>query len=105
MVAAYQDRMRIRGITRTFGVCYQTVMIWLGKKAAALPAFEDTLLPSQSGDVLELDELWSYRLNTTKPQWYYRLPDQSQPVKWPGVCPAGRVPTQKHGARVRQRTG
>ena len=26
---------------------------------AALPAFEDTLLPSQNGDVLELDELWS----------------------------------------------
>lgn len=27
---------------------------------ASLPALEDTLLPSQKGDVLELDELWSY---------------------------------------------
>jgi insertion element IS1 protein InsB len=27
---------------------------------AALPALEDTLLPSQKGDVLELDELWSF---------------------------------------------
>ena len=26
VVAAYQDRMSLRGITRTFGVCYQTVM-------------------------------------------------------------------------------
>jgi insertion element IS1 protein InsB len=27
---------------------------------AALPAWEDTLLPSKKGDVLELDELWSF---------------------------------------------
>ena len=32
VVAAYQDRMSIRGITRTFGVCYQTVMKWVGEK-------------------------------------------------------------------------
>ena len=32
VVAAYQDRMSIRGITRTFGVCYQTVMVWVGEK-------------------------------------------------------------------------
>jgi transposase-like protein len=32
VVAAYQDRMSIRGIQRTFGVCYQTVMAWVGEK-------------------------------------------------------------------------
>ena len=32
VVSAYQDRLSIRGITRTFGVCYQTVMVWVGKK-------------------------------------------------------------------------
>ena len=32
VVAAYQDRMSIRGITRTFGVCYQTIMVWVGEK-------------------------------------------------------------------------
>ena len=32
VVAAYQDRMSIRGITRTFGVCYQTVLRWVGEK-------------------------------------------------------------------------
>ena len=32
VLAAYQDRMSIRGIRRTFGVCYQTVMVWLGEK-------------------------------------------------------------------------
>ncbi len=63
--AAYQDRkskdrMSTRGIKRTFGVCYQTPMVWVGKKVAVLPAFEDTLLPSRNGDVLALDELWSF---------------------------------------------
>ena len=52
--------MSIRGITRTFGVCYQTVMRWVGKKAESFPAFVDTLLPAKNGDVLELDELWSF---------------------------------------------
>ena len=33
VVAAFQDRMSIRGITRTFGVCYQTVMRWVGGKS------------------------------------------------------------------------
>ena len=35
-------------------------MVWLGKKTEQLPAFVDTLLPGQNGDVLELDELWSF---------------------------------------------
>jgi hypothetical protein len=51
--------MSTRGIRRTFGVCYQTLMKWVGEKIQALPAFEDTLLQSQKGDVLKLDELWS----------------------------------------------
>ena len=32
VVAASQDRMSTRGIQRTFGVCYQTLMRWTGKK-------------------------------------------------------------------------
>lgn len=27
VVAAYQDRLSIRGVTRTFGVCYQNIMV------------------------------------------------------------------------------
>ena len=37
VVAAYQDRMSIRGITRTFGVCYQTVLTWVGEKTGSAP--------------------------------------------------------------------
>ena len=32
VLAACQDRLSLRGIQRTFGVCYQTVMAWLGEK-------------------------------------------------------------------------
>ena len=71
VVTAYQDRMSIRGITRTFGVCYQTVLVWVGEKAATLPAFEATLLPSQKGDVLELDELWSFVQKKTQECWLW----------------------------------
>ena len=37
VLAAYQDRMSLRGIKRTFGVCYQTVMAWLGEKSGGSP--------------------------------------------------------------------
>ena len=33
VLAAYQDRMSTRGITRTFGVCYKTLMRWVGEKS------------------------------------------------------------------------
>ena len=33
VVSADQDRMSIRGITRTFGVCYKTVLRWVGEKS------------------------------------------------------------------------
>ena len=37
VVAAYQDRMSTRGIRRTFGVCYQTLMVWVGEKSGGAP--------------------------------------------------------------------
>ena len=36
-----------------------------------MPAFEDTLLPSQGGDVLELDELWSFVEKKTQQVWLW----------------------------------
>lgn len=33
VVRAYQDRISTRGIKRTFGVCYQTLMVWVEKKS------------------------------------------------------------------------
>ena len=42
-----------------------------GEETEALPAFEDPLLPSQNGDVLELDELWSFGQKKTQECWLW----------------------------------
>ena len=36
VVRAYQDRMSLRGITRTFGVYYKTIIKWAGEKNGEL---------------------------------------------------------------------
>lgn len=38
---------------------------------AKLPAFADTLLPSKKGDVLELDELWSFVQKKAQAVWLW----------------------------------
>ena len=35
VLSAYQDRLGLRGIQRTFGVCYLTVRKWLGEKSGS----------------------------------------------------------------------
>ena len=47
VLAAYQDRMSLRGIKRTFGVCYQTVMVWLGEKSGATSGLRGHALARQ----------------------------------------------------------
>ena len=37
VVAASQDRMSLRGITRTFGVCRKTILRWVGEKSGKSP--------------------------------------------------------------------
>ena len=39
--------------------------------AAALPALSDTLLPAEAGDVLELDELWSFVGAKANARWVW----------------------------------
>ena len=49
VVGAYQDRMSIRGITRTFGVCYKTVIRWVGEKSGATSCLRG-YAPAQRGE-------------------------------------------------------
>ncbi len=71
VLATCQDRMSTRGIRRTFGVCCQTLMKWVGEKIQGWPEFVDTLLPSQAGDVLALDELWSFVHSKAQEGWLW----------------------------------
>ena len=48
VLAAYQDRMNIRGIQRTFGVCYQTVMKWLEEKWRGCPRSRTRCYPAST---------------------------------------------------------
>ena len=41
------------------------------KKAEALPPLSTTLLPAEKGDVLELDELWSFVGCKLNPRWVW----------------------------------
>ncbi len=41
------------------------------KKAESLPPLSDTLLPAEAGDVLELDELWSFAGSKANPRWVW----------------------------------
>jgi transposase-like protein len=59
ILRAYHERSSLRGIERTFGVARQTVAKWLKEKANSLPEMPP-LKEAQPGDVLELDELWSF---------------------------------------------
>ena len=112
VLAAYQDRMSLRGIHRTFGVCYLTVMRWLGEKTEALPAIVDTLLPAENGDVLELDELWSFVQSKAQQLWLWvalcrrtrqivawTLGDRSLQRACDLRCPARGIPATRHPQR------
>lgn len=59
ILKAYHERSSLRGLERTFGVARQTVAAWL-KKAQHLQPLENTLVPACPGDVLKLDERWSF---------------------------------------------
>ena len=41
------------------------------KKVASLPPLSDTLLPAEKGDVLELDELWSFVAAKENARWVW----------------------------------
>ena len=41
------------------------------KKADSLPPLSETLLPAEAGDVLELDELWSFVGSKLNPRWVW----------------------------------
>lgn len=59
ILSAYNERSSMRGVQRTFGVSRPTLASWI-KKDEASPKLEDTLMPAESNDVLEADEMWSF---------------------------------------------
>jgi insertion element IS1 protein InsB len=71
VLRAAQERVSLRGIERIFNVCRQTVAKWIRDYLKQLPLLTDTLLLYEVGDVLELDELWSFVLDKEQKRWVW----------------------------------
>ena len=71
VLKASQERVSLRGIERIFGVCRQTIAKWMQTYLKQLPVVADTLLLYEVGDVLEIDELWSFVLGKVQKRWVW----------------------------------
>jgi len=71
ILRAYKERASMRGLERIFDITRQTVARWIKAIVRALPDLKDTLVPAQPGDVLEIDELWSFVLKKSRKHWLW----------------------------------
>ena len=69
-----RDQVLSAYLERTFGINRLTITSWI-KKAKHLPSLSEKLLPAQSDDVLELDEVWSFVQKKANKSWL-----------WIGLC-------------------
>jgi insertion element IS1 protein InsB len=68
---AYLERASLRGLSRIFGISRPTITEWIRETLLALPEIHETLLPAESDDVLELDEVWSFVYTRTNKCWLW----------------------------------
>jgi insertion element IS1 protein InsB len=68
---ASMERCSLRGLQRIFGVGRERVMKWLKKRISKLGRLKDKVSLAQVGDVVELDELWSFVGNKGKKRWIW----------------------------------
>ena len=71
VVRACLERCSLRGVERIFDSARQTVAQWIKTPVQKLPEIKDLLLPAESGDVLELDEIWSFVFKEAHTRWLW----------------------------------
>jgi insertion element IS1 protein InsB len=71
IIRSYFERASMRGVQRTFKVARQTLARWLLKLVNRLPKLDEILSDFLAGDVLELDELWSFVLKKDNKRWIW----------------------------------
>jgi hypothetical protein len=57
---AFLERLSLRGICPVFKLSFSTLYLLLNLETKSLSNFRKSVLPAQSGDVLEFDELCSF---------------------------------------------
>jgi insertion element IS1 protein InsB len=68
---AVLERNSLRGIARIFELSRHTISRWLPSWFEQTPTIASSLLPSEVGDVLELDELWSFVGSKQQERWLW----------------------------------
>jgi IS1 family transposase/transposase-like protein len=68
---AYFERVSMRGVERIFNISRYTLARWLLTIFKKLPPLAETLVKWELGDVLELDELWSFVLKKSQKRWVW----------------------------------
>lgn len=71
VLQTYQERTSLRGLQRIFGVARQTVLKWIAASVQQLPTLVESLLPKERGDILELDEAWSFVCRRSNKRWLW----------------------------------
>jgi IS1 family transposase len=71
VLRTYQERASLRGLGRIYGVARQTVMTWIHAHVQKLPSLLESLVAKPPGDILELDELWSFVYCKTHEAWLW----------------------------------
>jgi IS1 family transposase/transposase-like protein len=71
VLRAARERVSLRGLERIFNVCRQTVARWIQTHLKCLPLIAQTLLDYEVGDVLEIDELWSFVRGKDHKRWVW----------------------------------
>ena len=67
------ERCRLRGLERIFAVARQTAAKWVEAFIQGLPPFRDSVKPAQPGDILELDEAWSFVYCKEQKRWLWTV--------------------------------
>jgi insertion element IS1 protein InsB len=65
------ERLSLRGLERMVLISRRTIDRWSVQWIDQVPALETSLLPADSEDVLELDELWSFVGSKQQQRWVW----------------------------------
>ena len=57
---SFKERNSYRSIGRIFNISHTTVARWLKERTKKLKALKETILPKKAGDVIEVDEIFTY---------------------------------------------
>src|SRR5437879_5550624 len=71
VLRACLERSSLRGVERIFDIARQTVAQWIKAHVQKLPDLKERLVPAESGDVLELDEIWSFVFKKAHTRWLW----------------------------------